>query len=144
MNRIAKPLTLMLIFAAGIAVAKPGVKNPGVKLRMETMDRMALNLKMLGQMSKGLMDFNKDDANVAKANIIAAMKQIPTVFKMHHTDPASDALPAIWTNWDDFVKKADAARMSAELIDTSTQDGIQMSLGQIAKTCKACHTTYRR
>lgn len=144
MNRIAKPLTLILIFAAGIAVAKPGVKDPGVKLRMETMDKMALNLKMLAQMSKGLMDFNKDDANVAKENIIAAAKQIPTVFKVHHTDPASDALPAIWTNWDDFVKKANAARMGAELLDTSTQDGIQMSLGQIAKTCKACHTTYRR
>ncbi|MDE3239905.1 MAG: cytochrome c [Paracoccaceae bacterium] len=144
MNRIAKPLTLVLILAAGIAVAKPGVKDPGVKLRMETMDRMALNLKMLGQMSKGLMDFNVDDATAAKASIVAAAKDIPTVFKVHHTDPASDALPAIWTNWDDFAKKAAAARMAAELIDTSTQDGIQMSLGQIATACKACHTTYRR
>lgn len=144
MNRIAKPLTLLLILAAGIAVAKPGVKDPGVKLRMETMDKMALNLKMLGQMAKGLMDFNKDDANSAKASIVAAAKDIPGVFKVQHTDPASDALPAIWTNWDDFAKKAGAARMAAELIDTSTQDGIQMSLGQIARACKDCHTTYRR
>lgn len=144
MRRIVEVAALALIIGAGVAFAKQGVKDPGVKQRMETMDAMALNLKLLANMAAGKMDFSAADAAAAKAAVLAAAKQVPEVFKVHHADPASDALPVIWTQWDDFTKRADTNRMAVELIDTDTQDGLQTSLGGLAKTCKSCHETYRQ
>lgn len=143
MKPIANTLTLGLMLIAGIALAKEGVKDPGVKLRMDTMDTIAMNMKLLANMAGGKMDFSAGDADSAKAAVLAATKKIPDVFKGHDMDPASDALPVIWTQWDDFTKKADATHMAVALIDTDTQDQLQSSLGQVAKACKDCHTTYR-
>jgi cytochrome c556 len=140
---IANTLALSLMLVAGLALAKEGVKDPGVKLRMDTMDNMAQNLKLLANMAAGKMDFNAGDADTAKAAVLAGTKTIPDAFKGHEMDPASDALPVIWTQWDDFTKKADATRMAVSLIDTDTQDQLKTSLGQVAQACKTCHTTYR-
>ena len=143
MKPIANTLALSLMLVAGLALAKEGVKDPGVKLRMDTMDTMAQNMKLLTNMAGGKMDFSAGDAEAAKAEVLAASKKIPDLFKGHDMDPASDALPVIWTQWDDFTKTANAARMVVELIDTDTQDQLKASLGQVAQACKTCHTTYR-
>lgn len=143
MKQIATILALSVALVGGLALAKEGVKDPGVKARMEAMDTMALNLKLLSNMAAGKMDFSAGDAAAAKAAALAAAKSIPGLFKPHDMDPATDALPVIWTQWDDFVKKADAARMAVELIDTDTQDQLKEGLGAVGQACKACHTTYR-
>ncbi len=143
MKLTTKTLALGLILAAGLAVAKEGVKDPGVKQRMDTMDTMAMNMKLMANMAAGKMDFNAADAATAKANVLAAVKKIPDAFKAHDMDPASDALPVIWTSWDDFAKKADDARMAVELIDTDTQDQMKTSLTEVGKACGACHKAYR-
>ena len=97
------------------------------------MDTMAQNMKLLTNMAGGKMDFSAGDAEAAKAEVLAASKKIPDLFKGHDMDPASDALPVIWTQWDDFTKTANAARMVVELIDTDTQDQLKASLGQVAQ-----------
>lgn len=144
MKPIAAALALGLVLTGSFAFAKAGVQNPGVKAREKKMEAMALNLKLLAHMADGKMDFNAGDAAAAKTAVLAAAKQIPALFKPHDTDPKSDALPVIWTQWDDFTKKAGAARMAVELIDADTQDGLQESLRGVGKACKACHTTYRK
>jgi cytochrome c556 len=144
MKPITAALALGLVLTGSFAFAKAGVKDPGVKARERKMEAIALNLKLLAHMADGKMDFNADDAGTAKASILAAVKRIPALFKPHDTDPKSDALPVIWAQWDDFTKKAGAARMAVELIDTDTQDGLQISLRGIGKACKACHETYRK
>ncbi len=143
MKQIATILALSVALVGGLALAKEGVKDPGVRARMETMDTMAMNMKLLSNMATGRMDFSAGDAAAAKAAALAAAKAIPDRFKPHDMDPATDALPVIWTQWDDFAKKADAARMAVELIDTDTQDQLKQSLGAVGRACSACHTTYR-
>lgn len=144
MKKALQTAVLISLVGAGVALAKAGVKNPAVESRIETMQAMALNLKLLGNMAAGKMDFSKGDAEAAKAAALAAAGQIPAKFKGHDADPASDALPVIWTQWDGFTRDAEATRTAIELIDTDTQDGLQSSLGGVAKACRSCHETYRQ
>ena len=64
-------------------------------------------------------------------------------FEKAGVDPASESKPEIWTNWDDFVKKANDLNAAATALDASTLEGVQAGMGAIGGACKACHTAYR-
>ena len=63
--------------------------------------------------------------------------------KSSHTDPVSEAKPEIWTNWADFISKANGLGTAAAAVDTASLEGIKAGMGGIGGACKACHETYR-
>ena len=79
----------------------------------------------------------------AKAALAAAAADIAAKFEPQATDPATEAKPEIWTNWDDFVAKADALKVAAEAMDASSLDSVKAGMGAIGGSCKACHSVYR-
>ncbi|MBD3765403.1 MAG: cytochrome c [Rhodobacterales bacterium] len=143
MTRISRTLALSLIVLGGAALAKEGVTNPVVKARMDTMSTIAMNTKVLGDMAGGKTAFDAAAATAAKTALAAAAAEAPAKFQPRETDPVSVAKPEIWTNWADFVAKAEALATAAEALDTSTLDGVKAGMPAVGGSCKACHSVYR-
>ncbi|MCK0125966.1 cytochrome c [Gelidibacter sp. F2691] len=145
--KIVKQLSIaavaLTISVAGVA-AHADATNPTVIKRMEAMKAIGGSMKTLSGMAKGEMEFDATKANAAVATIAEKGMTVPALFEANEADPATEALPAIWENWDDFVKKSENMVMAAKgVAEISDQGAIGAALGQIGGTCKACHDDYR-
>lgn len=143
MKFVTKGLIAGLVLVAGVAIAKEGVQDPTVKARMDLMGVIGMNTKVLGDMAGGKADFDAAKAAAAKDAMIAASADIAAKFEPQATDPVAEAKAEIWTNWDDFVKKANALNAAATALDASSLDGVKAGMGAIGGSCKDCHSTYR-
>jgi cytochrome c556 len=138
-----KSLIAGLILVAGAAYAEVAATNPDVIARQDLMKINGKNAKILGDMAGGKTSYDAATAEAAKAALIAASAEIEAKFKTNAEDPGSKAKPEIWTNWEDFLKKAGALNAAAKAIDVSSLENIQAGMGGIGGACKDCHTTYR-
>jgi cytochrome c556 len=129
-----------------VAWAHSGVKNASVKARMDAMGEIGLNTKIIGKMAKGQEPFDVSLARAAAAAIADSAMQTPELFETNETDPKSEALPAIWESYDDFVSKSDALGQIAIELSSSIQaiDDLGPAMARLGGACKACHTQYRR
>lgn len=143
MNIFSKTLVTGLIVMAGIAAAKEGVQDPTVKARQELMGTIGMSVKALGDMAGGKVAYEATTAAAAKAALVAASAEIATKFEPQATDPVAEAKPEVWTNWEDFVIKANALTAAATAIDATSAEGIGAGMGAIGGACKDCHSTYR-
>ncbi len=149
MNRSTKLLaaaTLSLTATmVSTAFAHDDVKNPAVIARMSAMEAIGGSMKTLAGMAKGEMAFDSAKAEAAMAVIAREGMTVPALFEAKESDPKSEALPAIWENWSDYVAKSEAmvvaAKGNAALPDLGS---LQASLGKVGGTCKACHSDYRK
>ena len=132
------------VFSTG-AFAHDHVKNPTVKARMMAMEAIGESMKTLAGMAKGEMAFDADKASAAMGLIAATSATAAPLFEPNETDPKSEALPAIWENWDDFGKKMDTLAMASKANITIADAGaLGAALGQVGGACKACHSDYRK
>lgn len=143
MTLMKKSLIAVLVLVAGTAVAKDGVQDPTVKARMELMSTIGQNTKVLGDMATDRTAFDATAAAAAKEALMAASAEIAAKFEPQATDPVSEAKPEIWTNWDDYVAKANALNAAATAIDASSLDTVKAGMGAIGGSCRDCHSTYR-
>ncbi|MEO0380863.1 MAG: cytochrome c [Pseudomonadota bacterium] len=134
-----------LTLCATITLAHTGVKNAAVLARMHGMKTIADNVKVLGSMSKGQVAFDAKSARAAAAAIESHAAQSIALFTPKESDPKSEALPAIWENFDDFTAKArDLEAVAGELaISLESLEDVRAAMGRIGATCKACHAIYR-
>ena len=134
-----------VVLSVTAAIAHSAVENEAVKARMDSMSTIGMSLKTLGDMAKGTTDFDAAAANAAIDAVAAEAATIPTLFEPQETDPESEALPAIWENWDDFTAKAgdlETAATNASGSIASVED-IGAAMQAIGPTCMACHREYR-
>jgi cytochrome c556 len=143
LKKITRTLIIGAVLVAGAAFAKEGVQDPTVKARMELMDGNAAAAKVLGGMAAGKTAFDAKAAEEAKLALATNAAGIAAAFKDPATDPVSVASPDIWTNWDDFVAKAEALQKAAEGMDTASLEGVQAGMGAVGETCKGCHSVYQ-
>lgn len=143
MRFVAKALIVTLTLTAGVAIAKEGVQDPTVKARMELMDTVGANTKILGDMAAGKAAFNASAAEAAKVALVAAAAEIAAKFEVEADDPVSEARPDIWMDMEGFAEKANGLETAAGAIDVSSLAGIQAGMGNIGGACKACHTDFR-
>ncbi len=117
------------------------------QMRDGLMDVIAWKLTRMRMMADGDIPasdetFLKDARDLAALTSMAADGFIPDSIV-----PGSRALPAIWQNWNDFTRQADAFHASANaLADAASSGGIAGSdaaLRNFAQTCGNCHRTYR-
>ena len=137
------PLSLII---ATTAFAHEDVKNPTVKARMMAMSNIGGQMKTLGGMAKGAVAFDLEQAKAALAEIEKTAKTVPALFKDNETDPKSEALPAIWSNYADFTVKSDALTSAAAnaLTSFASQDDLVPSMQALGGSCKGCHSAYRK
>lgn len=138
---LAAVLTGAILSTAAIAHAD--VSNPAVAARMDAMKAIGGSMKTLGDMAKGATDFDAAAAQAALDTVAAKAAEVPALFEAQETDPESEAKPEIWTNWDDFVSKAQAMQAAAEGASIGSAADIGPAMGALGGTCKACHSDYR-
>lgn len=136
-------IAAVALAAASVAFAEGEPTDPHVKAWSDLMKKNGGAVKVLADMAGGKAAFDADAASQAKEALVAASAMIPDTFKDPATDPASEAKPEIWTNWDDFVAKAGALNAAAAALDVASVDTIKAGMGAIGGACKDCHTTYR-
>jgi len=124
-------------------MAHSGVKTPAVKIRMENMAVIKEATATLGKMVQGKIGFDAGAAAEAKTSLIAAAAQIAGQFHAQEDDPKSEARPAIWTNWDDFVEQADLLRTSASALETGDLAALKSGFKAVGQACSSCHKAYR-
>ncbi|WP_371169517.1 c-type cytochrome [Aliiroseovarius sp. 2305UL8-7] len=146
--KLLRPTLLALAVSIPMATAiqaHQDATNPVVIERMKTMEAIGGAMKTLAGMAKGEMAFDAAKADAAVATIAENGMMVPEKFMANETDPATEALPAIWENWDDFVKKSEDMVMAAKSVGPITDEAsLGAALGQIGGTCKACHRDYRK
>lgn len=136
----------VLLVTAVAAYAHQGVTNPAVMARMEAMSGIGDATKVLGQMVKGTQPFDQAAARSAAETIAKLAADTPDLFRAREDDKMSEALPAIWDNFDDFANKAGVMETAAQRASTNITDlaSLRSALGEIGQTCKACHSDYRK
>lgn len=144
---MSKPLltisAALFIAISTNAIAKDGIANPVVGARMDAMDIIGANMKIIGGMAQGKVTFDAAAAQAAIDAIATQAGDLPALFKADETDPKSKASPTIWANWDDFTKKAAALQTVAEGVDTSSAAGLGQAMSGLGGSCQACHMSYR-
>ncbi|GLS88709.1 hypothetical protein GCM10010873_36830 [Cypionkella aquatica] len=143
MNLATKTLTAALFVVAGAAFAETEATDPIVIGHQDLMKSIAGASKVLGGMASGSTAYDAAAAEAAKALLIKDAADIAVKFKEPGSDPASGAKPEIWTNWEDFVVKANALGTAATALDVASADSIKAGMGAVGGACKDCHTTYR-
>lgn len=128
---------------AGLAIAEGTATDPVVIAHKDLMKTFGGAAKALGGMAGGDVAFDAAAAQTAKTTLVDGAAKIASVFEQAGSDPASEAKPEIWTNWDDFLTKAKGLADAATALDATTLEGVQAGMGGVGGACKACHTTYR-
>lgn len=144
---IKAAIVITAMTTAGAALSHSGASGV-VKDRMDVMSKIAKSMKTIGAMMKGEAAF---DAGVVKASakeIAMHSKHIPHLFPKGSTQKPSEALPAIWTDWDTFLKLAEDMETSAGALAAASEGAadagkVGPQFGALAKTCKACHSDFR-
>lgn len=128
----------------GLAAAHQGVKDAKVKAWMHAMGQAGQASKVLGGMAKGSVSFDVEKASAAQATLVEVAANIPKLFETPANDPVSEALPAIWQNFDDFAQQANAMKTAAESMDVSSANALNQSIRSLGRSCGGCHRTYRK
>lgn len=123
--------------------------DKAVEYRQKALSIMQNNFAVMGDMIKGDIEF--DSVIFAeRANDFAALTAIPWVgFSQPGAQPGNntDALPAIWDNWEDFVERAEQLQTDAKALQTAAAAGEQASIREAfmaaARNCKGCHDQYK-
>ena len=140
-----KKLAIITVATAlsGVAIHAHSVENPVVQKRMNVMKEIKGAMGVLGGMAKGAMAFDAAAISAEQNTVIERSKMVAAAFEANETDPKSEALPAIWENWDAFLEMADDLTFAAEGLDATSVDGVRGGLGNIGASCGACHKKFR-
>ena len=142
--KFVKALVIGAVLISGAAYAKGDRTDPNAKARSDLMRGVGKNTGILGDMAGGKAAYDAAAAEAAKAAIIEAAGQVETAFKdQGAADPASEAKPEIWANWEDFLEHAKQLGDAAGAMDISSAETIGAGMGALGGACKDCHTDFR-
>lgn len=142
--KFAKALILGAILSAGTAFAEEERTDPNAIARGELMSLIGKNTGILGDMAGGKATYDAAAAEGAKAAIVEAAGKIEATFKdQGAADPASEAKPEIWANWEDFLADAKKLGEAAGAMDVASAESIGAGMGTLGGACKDCHTEFR-
>lgn len=130
-------------WATDLAAQAP-ISDRHVKKRVTLMNTNKAALAILSDMMAGRIVFDSAKARDARKALIQSTKSIPKRFRKARMDPNSHAKPAIWTHWDDFTFRAEAAEDAARQLNTRSLAGLRRTLPNMMQACLSCHQTYRR
>ena len=142
--KFVKAVVIGAVLISGAAFAKGDRTDPNAKARSDLMRVVGQNTGILGDMAGGKTPHDAAAAEAAKAALIEAAGQIETAFKdQGAADPASEAKPEIWANWEDFLANAKMLGDAAGAMDVSSAETIGAGMGALGGACKDCHTDFR-
>lgn len=140
-------LTSLALGLAGYALAHSGATGI-VKTRMDQMMEIGKAMKTIGQMIQGRTEFDGEAARIAANAVAANARAIPDLFPKGSNKAPSEAVAAIWENWEEFMAIAaqmenDATALSDAAGAASNAQALRPLFGQLGKTCSSCHSKFR-
>lgn len=142
-----------MIFALGLAaISTAALAHQGatgvVRQRMEAMKDTATQMKTIAAMVKGESAMDTEAVAAAAVTISRHAEKIPELFPQGSISKPSEALPEIWTTWDDFTARADRlaerARNFAGIAGSDAEAHVMAAaFAAMGETCRNCHTRYR-
>ncbi len=142
------PLALAVTVAASLASAHGGAKGV-VKERMDLMKDMADAMKAMGPMFKGEAPFDASVVARSARHLAEHAEAIPKLTPAGSDDPPSEALPAIWRDWDGYVDDAERLASEGAALLAIAENGAdpaeaRSQFARVAKTCSNCHDSFRK
>ncbi len=151
-------LGLLVMLVVSQAIAHTGASGI-VKQRMDAMGVLGDHARIVGDMLKRKTAFDNDAVEMAAQAFIEHGEQIPALFPdtaASRTGSETEALPAIWTEWDDFVALATrftedskALATIASEINTGEQSDeeksrvVRTAFFRASRSCSGCHERFR-
>ncbi|GHA28928.1 cytochrome c-556 [Devosia pacifica] len=104
-------------------------------------------MKENGQTLRSARELTGEDASQAMQTVLANYQALPDLFPEGSTSDDSDALPAIWENWDAFIEIVDAGTLAAEdaiaAADAGDNAAYMAAFQRLGGTCGQCHQQFR-
>lgn len=121
-----------------------------VKFRQSLFQLIRSNIGPLGAMAKNRMPYDTDVmmTNAIRLEQLALM--LPDYFEIDTSsfDVATEALPVIWTDKDDFLAKTNDLASAAKALQVVAQSAdasqYRQAIGKVGATCKGCHDNYKK
>jgi len=146
LSTLVRLTALLCLVSATIALAHEGATGV-VKERMDLMKRQQDDMKLIGKMAKDKTPFDAAKAAESARDIGVTAKKIHELFPEGSGGGKSDALPAVWEEWDRFTAKADdlgsAADTLASSLDDSANQDWKAAFQKVTDACKSCHEDFR-
>lgn len=140
-----------LVAGAVLAVlAAPVVAHEGAtgvaKDRMDLMGDMSQHLKNIAKRLSANRDLTAIAADAD--HIVDVAPHIPDLFPPGSDKGITDAKPAIWQRWDEFVgdqkKLGEEAKKLSSLAASGDPRALADQYRAVTKACVACHDAFRR
>jgi cytochrome c556 len=145
---LAAAAAVIGLVAAGPAAAQFQKPEDAIKYRKAAFTVMASHFGRIAAMANGKVPF---DATAAQANAetVTSLSKLPfPAFVEGTSNGDTKAKPEIWSEQDKF--KAASSKMQEEVVKlnaaakTGNIDQIKAAVGDVGKSCKACHDSYRK
>lgn len=135
------------ITLSGGVLAHGGAKGV-IKERMSVMKNIGKEMKKAGAMIKGKEAFDSKRISTYAKTISETSPGIPDLFPQHSLQKPTEALPAIWEEWDQFsalsLKLTEEAGKLHDVAQNGDRRAITMQFAKVGKVCSGCHTDYRK
>jgi cytochrome c556 len=155
---VAALLTVAIVGSIGQGIAHTGATGI-VKERMEAMKTLGDHAEVVGDMLKGKTPFELGSVEAAASAFIEHGEHIPMLFpdtEESRTGSKTEALPAIWTDWDGFTALAaqftedssalatvvDGLSTGAQSADEQSR-AVRAAFFRASKSCSGCHERFR-
>ncbi len=155
---VAALFAVAVVGTIGQSIAHTGATGI-VKERMEAMKTLGDHAKVVGNMLKAKTPFDLSAVEAASSAFIEHGEHIPMLFpdtKMSRTGSKTEALPAIWSNWEDFTalatKFTEDSRIFASVVSelnsgaqTASEQSraVRVAFFKATKSCSGCHERFR-
>ena len=118
-------MTTLLASSVGLAALAHSGATGVMKERMDAMDEMGEAMKRLTPMMRGQTVYDPDVVRSAAETMIGhAGVQMTELFPEGSNGKPSEALDAIWEDWEEFAALAEALRTSAEGMKLAADNGL--------------------
>ena len=114
-----------------------------VKQRMDEMEQIGRAVKRINdrlEFKRGLADIARDAEEIR-----AAASRMPSLFPPGSRDGHSDATPAVWERWPQFVAAAATLEKEAEKLAATARSEapIAAQFRLTTRACSGCHDVFR-
>ncbi|ATC96229.1 hypothetical protein PTUN_a3984 [Pseudoalteromonas tunicata] len=144
-----KTILLLSALLATPVMANSIFEKPedAIEYRQAAFSMIRVQISDMGDMLKGAVPFDAERFKM-RANNAAALSKMPWEAFAPGTDKGeTSALAAVWSQNDEFIKKATAFQDYADKLAVAAQSGDQAIIGKAfgpwAKGCKDCHKTFK-
>ena len=141
-------LALMVFGLGSVLQAHDGAMGV-TKERMDLMKGMADAMKTMGPMLKGETPFDPEVIATSAGYLVKNARAIPDLTPKGSNALPSEALGAIWQDWDRYVDSANQlADEGVKLVEISGNghdlETVRAQFAKLGRTCGTCHDAFRK